>query len=84
MRNLEFLSDSSVGHSRECIFLAFFNDALANSVYYPILVSWAPINMKFSLFDPVFDQIEAHIHGPCAFLFYCSIAVSCGCGVVSL
>jgi hypothetical protein len=38
-----------------------------------ILVSWAPINMKLSLFDPVFDPIEAHIHGPCAFLFYCSI-----------
>jgi hypothetical protein len=49
-----------------------------------ILVSLAPINMKLPLFDPVFDPIEAFIHGPCAFLFYCSTVVSCGCGVVSL
>jgi hypothetical protein len=32
MRDLEFLSDSSVVHSRESIFIAFFYDALANGV----------------------------------------------------
>jgi hypothetical protein len=87
MWNLEFLSDSLAGHSCECIFPPIFMmrwRMVFRKIIPQILVSWAPIDMTLSLFDPVFDPIEAHIHGPCAFLFYCSIAVSCDCGVVSL
>jgi hypothetical protein len=34
-----------------------------------ISASWAPINMKLSLFDPVFHPTEAHIHGRVRFCF---------------
>jgi hypothetical protein len=49
-----------------------------------ILVSWAPIDIKLPLFDPVFYPIKAHVYSSCAFFLDCPIAVTCGCGVVSL
>jgi hypothetical protein len=47
-----------------------------------ILKSWAPVHVKLALFHPILDPIKAHIHGFCAFLFNCTIAVSCGSGII--
>jgi hypothetical protein len=49
-----------------------------------ILKTRAPVYIKLSLFHSVFYPIKAPIHCFCAFLFYCSIAVSCGSGIVCL
>jgi hypothetical protein len=40
--------------------------------------TWAPVNFELALFHPIFDPIKAHVHGFCAFLFECTIAVPCG------
>jgi hypothetical protein len=87
MRNLECLSDLSVVRRRGCISRAFFYDAPANDfceIIHQILKARAPVHIKLALFHPFFDPIKAHIHGFCAFLFYCAIAISCGSGIVRL
>jgi hypothetical protein len=48
-----------------------------------ILKTWSPVNFKLALFHPIFDPIKAHVHGFCAFLFDCAIAVPCISGIVS-
>jgi hypothetical protein len=40
-----------------------------------ILIAWAPVHVKLSLFHSVFYPIKMHIHGFCAILFYCAIDV---------
>jgi hypothetical protein len=47
-----------------------------------ILKSRAPVYVKLALFHSIFDPIKAHVHGFFAFLFYCTIAVSCGSGII--
>jgi hypothetical protein len=47
-----------------------------------ILVARSPVHVKLALFHSVFYPIKTYIHGFCAFLFYCTIAVSCGSGII--
>jgi hypothetical protein len=47
-----------------------------------ILKSRAPVYVKLALFHSILDPIKAHIHGFCALLFYCTIAVPCGSGAI--
>jgi hypothetical protein len=47
-----------------------------------ILISRAPVYIKLSLFHSVLYPIKAHIHCLCEFLFYGTIDVSCGSGII--
>jgi hypothetical protein len=47
-----------------------------------ILKARAPVHVKLALFHSVFYPIKMHIHGFCPFLFYFTIAVSCGSGII--
>jgi hypothetical protein len=49
-----------------------------------IFKSRAPVHVKLALFHPILDPIKTHIHSFCALLFYCTIAVSCGSGIIRL
>jgi hypothetical protein len=86
MRNLEFFSDLSGVRWRGCKYRAFFlvrrRMMLCEIIIRQILIVQAPVHIKLALFHSFFYPIKAHIHCFCAFLFYCTTAVSCGSGIV--
>jgi hypothetical protein len=85
MRNLEFLSiyrlfvgvDVNLAHS-----IMMRRRMMLCEIIRQILISRAPVYIKLSLFHSVLYPIKAHIHCLCAFLFYNTIAVSCGSGII--
>jgi hypothetical protein len=86
MRNLEFLFDLSVVRWRGCKCLAHYfmmrRRMMFCEIICQILISRAPVHVKLALFHSVFYPIKAHVHGFCAFLFYGTVAVPCGSGII--
>jgi hypothetical protein len=43
--------------------------------------TWAAVDVRLALFHLILDPIKAHIHGFCAFLLNCTIALTRGSGI---
>jgi hypothetical protein len=49
-----------------------------------VALSWSPINVEFSLLDPISDPVETHVDGMGALLLDVVVGNAAGSGIVGL